>query len=108
MPDQLLLVGQTQPARRRSAGNDQSLRVHHMMSNVQQERTLAQIRAREMRHAILRAKAFRLLAHVLDQLRPHDPFRKAGEIFDQCSHGKLPARLVAFDDQRFQIGARGV
>jgi len=32
--DELLLVRQTQPARRRSAGNDQSLRVHHMMSDV--------------------------------------------------------------------------
>ena len=34
VPDQLLLVRQTQPARRRAAGNDQSLRVHHMMSDV--------------------------------------------------------------------------
>ena len=61
-----------------------------------------------MRHAIFRAKALRLLAHVLDQLRPHDSFRKAGEILHQCSHRKLPARLVAFDDQRFQVGARSV
>ena len=34
VPDQLLLVRQTQPARRCAAGNDQSLRVHHMMSDV--------------------------------------------------------------------------
>ena len=108
MADQLLLVGQTQPARGGAAGDDQSLRVHLMLAEVKQKRTLAEIDAGEVRHAIFGAETLRLLAHVLDQLRAQNSFGKAGEILDQRGQRKLAAGLVAFDDQRFQVGARGV
>ena len=108
MADQLLLVGQAQPAGGSSAGDDERLRVHLMHAEMKQERTLAEVRAGEMRHAVFRAEAFRLLAHVLDQLRSHDSFGEAGKIFHQRGERKLAAGLVAFDHKRLQIGAGGV
>ena len=106
--DQLLLMRQAQPARRGAAGNDQSLGVNLLNAEMQQKRALAEIGAGEMRHAVFRAEAFGLLAHVLDQLRAQDAFGKSGKILDQRGHGELSAGLVAFDDQRLQVGARRV
>src|ERR1700687_6249816 len=79
-----------------------------MNAQMQQKWPLAQVGAGQMRHAIFRAKAFGLLAHVLDQLRPKNPFGKSGKVLDQRGHRELSARLVPFDDQRFQISARRV
>ena len=79
-----------------------------MMTQVQQKGTLAQICAGEVCHAIFSAKTLGLLAHILNQLGPHDSFRKAGKVLDQGSHRELTARFVAFDDQRFQVGACSV
>src|SRR6185437_12307700 len=59
-------------------------------------------------HAIFSAKTLGLLAHILNQLGPHDSFRKSGKVLDQGSHRELTARFVAFDDQRFQVGACSV
>ena len=70
---------------------------HLLVAQMQHERPLAQIGAGEVRHAILGAEALRLLAHVLDQLRPHDSVGKSGEILDQRRHRELAAGLVAFD-----------
>ena len=75
---------------------------------MQQKRALAQVGAGQVRHAVFGAEALRLLAHVLDQFRSHDSFGKSGEILDQRGDRELSAGLVAFDDQRFQVGARGV
>ena len=99
---------QTQPARRSSAGNNQSLGVDLMNAQMQQKRPLAEIGAGEMRHAVFGAEAFGLLAHVLDQLRTQNAFRKSGKVLHQRGHRELSAGLVAFDDQRLQIGARRV
>ena len=35
-------------------------------------------------------------------------FGKSGKVFDQRSHRELSAGLMAFDDQRLQVGARRV
>src|SRR5215469_11968770 len=79
-----------------------------LVAKMQRERALAQIGTGQMRHAIFRTEALRLLAHVLDQLWTENSFGKAGEILDHGGHGELSARLVAFNDQRFQVGARRV
>ncbi len=67
-----------------------------------------QVGRRDMRGDELRAKTRRLLAHVLDQLRPLDALGKTGKVLDQGSQGKLAAGLVTFQDQRLKIGAGGV
>src|SRR5579864_5357617 len=82
--------------------------MHLMFAEVQQEWTLAQIGAGEMGHAVLGAKTLGLLAHVFDELRTENSLRKAGKILHQGSEGKLSTGLVAFYDQRFQVGARGI
>jgi hypothetical protein len=79
-----------------------------MHADVQQKWALAQIDASEMRHAVFSSETLRLLAHVLDQLRAKNAFGEAREILDQRGERELSAGFVAFDDQRFQIGARGV
>src|SRR5713226_1564699 len=106
--DKLLLVGQAQPAGGRAAGDDERLGVHLVLAEMEQEGALAEVGASEVRGAVFGAEALRLLAHILDQLRPHDSFGKSGKIFYQRGEGKLAAGLVAFDDQRLQIGAGGV
>src|SRR6185437_490202 len=58
--------------------------------------------------AKLGPEALRLLAHEFDKLRTENSIREAGEIFDHSGERKLPAGLVAVDDQGLQIGARGV
>src|SRR5579883_2929362 len=55
-----------------------------------------------------RAEALRLFAHVFDQFRALDAVREAGEILDQRGNGELSAGLMAFDDERLEVGARGV
>ena len=91
-----------------AARDNQRLSVYLVHAKVEQEGTLAEVDAGEMRHAVFRAEALRLLAHVLDQLRSHDSFREAGKIFHQRGERKLAAGFVALDDKRFQIGAGGV
>jgi hypothetical protein len=108
MADELLLVRQAQPSSRRTAGNNQSLGMNLMNSQMEQERPLAQVCTREMRHAVFGAETFGLLAHVLDELRAENALRKPGKILDERGHGKLSAGLVAFDNKRLQVGARRV
>jgi hypothetical protein len=57
---------------------------------------------------VLGAEVLGLLLHVLHQLRPIYAVRKAWIILDQRGHRQLAARLMAGDDQRFQIRARGI
>ena len=69
---------------------------------------VAEVGAGEVRHAVFGAKAFSLFAHVLDQLRSHDSFGKAGKIFHERREGELAPGFVTFDDKRLQIGASRV
>jgi hypothetical protein len=59
-------------------------------------------------HAQLGAEADGLLLHVLDELGALDALGPAGKVFDQRGDGELSAGLVAFEDERLQVGARGV
>jgi hypothetical protein len=60
--------------------------MNHLMADMQQKRALAQVSARQVRHAVFRAKALRLLPHVLDELRSHDPVGKSRKVLDQRGH----------------------
>src|SRR5579871_342486 len=61
-----------------------------------------------MRHAVFRAEALCLLAHVFHQLRAHNSFRKSGKILHQRGQGELPPGFVSLQHKRFQVGARRV
>ena len=62
----------------------------------------------QVTHLQIRAKARSLQLHSLDQLGALDPFRPAGKILDQGGDGELAPWLVAFQHQRFQVGAGGI
>ncbi len=54
------------------------------------------------------SESLRLLAHVLDELRAHDPSRKAGEILDLAGNGELPTGLVSIENERSEVSACGI
>ena len=56
----------------------------------------------------LGAEAHGLLLHVLDELGALDAFGPAGKVLDQRGDGELAAGLVAFEDERLEVGAGGV
>ena len=61
-----------------------------------------------MAELILRPKASRLLAHVLDQLGALDALGKSGKIFHQRGQRELAARLMTFNHQWLEVGASRV
>src|SRR5215472_15694678 len=62
----------------------------------------------EMPELEFSSEARSLTLHVVNEFRSLDAFRPAGKVLDQRSNRKLAARLMAFEDERFQVGARGV
>ncbi len=89
-------------------GNDQRLALEALFAGDNLEWRPAQIHRRDRSGAKLRAKPLRLLSGVLDELRPQDSVRKAGEILDHRRKRQLAAGLVAVKDERLQVGARRV
>ena len=106
--DQCLFAGQSQPARRGSAGDDQGAGVNGFLAQIQGKRAFAQIGADHVAKLILRPEAGRLLAHVLDQLGTLNALGKAGEILHQRGQRELASGFVTFEHQRLQVGAGGV
>ncbi len=108
MTDQRLFPGQSQPASRGPAGDDQGARVNRLLAKIHCEGPLAEVNADYVAQLILRAKASRLLAHVLNQLGALNTLGKSGEIFYQSSERELASGLVSFNHQRLEVGASRV
>ena len=66
---------------------------------------LAKIDVDDVARLVLGPETCRLLAHVVDEFRTLNAFGEAGEILDQSGKRQLSAGLVAFDNQRAQVGA---
>src|SRR5208282_6615134 len=107
-PNQLLLVRQPEPARRGATGDDERTSVDHFVPDMKFKRILAQVGAAHVAVLIFGAEARRLLAHVLDQLWSLNALREAWKVFYQGGERKLAPGFVAFQHQRFQVGARSV
>src|SRR5258708_36390221 len=82
--------------------------VDGLFADVERDGALVEVDGAEMGHAQLGAEAYRLLLHVLDEVGTLDALGPAGKVFDQRGDGELPAGLVAFEDQRLEIGACSV
>ena len=108
MPDQLLLIGQPQPARRSAGGDDQGAGLVPFAVDVEAEGALRKIGLENRAPHEFRAEALGLLLHVLDQVRAVDAFGKAGKVLDLGGERKLAARFMPDDHQRFQPGAGGI
>src|SRR5579872_6118014 len=80
----------------------------NFMADLEFKRSLAEISAGHVAMFVFGAKARRLLAHVLDQLRPLNAFGKAGKVLDQSGEGQLASGLMALQHQRFQVGAPSI
>ena len=61
-----------------------------------------------MPHPKIGAETRRLQLHILNQLRTLDAFGPAGKVFHQRGDRELAAGLVTFNDQRLEVGARGI
>src|ERR1700733_14860773 len=55
-----------------------------------------------------RTEPQRLFPHVLDKIWSLNTFRPAGKILNERRKRKLAARFMAFEDDRFEIGAASV
>jgi hypothetical protein len=106
--DESLLGGEIEPARGSTRGDDESAGVDGLMAQVEREGAFGEIDGAEVSHPELGAEADCLLLHVLDELRALDTLGPAGEVFDQRGDGELAAGLVAFEDERLEVGACGV
>ncbi len=76
--------------------------------DIQAERTLGEINLGDRSVYIFGAEMLGLLLHVLDEIWPIDPFRKAGEILDKRRDGKLTARLMSADNKRLEVCPSGI
>jgi hypothetical protein len=108
--DERLLGGQAEPAGAGSAGDDERAGVDGIFAGaeVQLIWVLAEVGGDELGHLEFGAEADGLLLHVLDEFGALDTFGPAGEVFHQRGDGELAAGLVALEDERLEVGARGV
>src|SRR5579864_4990147 len=79
-----------------------------VLAHVQKKRSLAEVGAGHVAEHVFGPEALRLFAHVFDQLRALNPFRKAGEILHHRGDRELSPGLVSLDHERFQVCASGV
>lgn len=108
MADESLLGGKAEPARGGAGGDDERAGEDDVTINGELEGRLADVGGGEMTEGDLGAEARRLLLHVVDELGALDAVGPAGEVFDEGGDGELAAGLVAFEDERLEVGARGV
>ena len=106
--DEGLLGGKAEPARGRAGGDDERAGEDDVLADGELEGRLADVDGGEMAEGDLGTEARGLLLHVVDELGALDAVGPAREIFDQCGEGELAAGLVAFEDERLEVGAGGV
>ena len=78
------------------------------VAEVEGEGVLRKVGGGQVADAELGAEARGLLAHVLDEFGALDALGPAGKVFDQGGDGELAAGLMAFKDERLEVGAGGV
>jgi hypothetical protein len=106
--DEGLLGGEIEPACAGAGCDDEGAGVDGLVAEVEGEGMFGEIDGAEMGHAQLGAEADGLLLHVLDKVGALDAFGPAGKVFDQGGDGELAAGLVAFEDERLEVGACSV
>ena len=108
MADEGLLGRQAEPAGRGAGGDDERAGADELAVHCELEGSFADVGGGEVAVGDLGAEAGRLLLHVVDELGTLDAVGPSGEVFDQRGDGELASGLVAFEDERLEVGARGV
>ncbi len=103
--DEGLLGGEAEPACGGTGGDDEGAGEDGVFAEGELEGRLGEIDAGEVGHAELGTEAGGLLLHVLDEFGTLDALGPAGEVFDEGGDGELAAGLVAFEDERLEVGA---
>ena len=104
-----LLFGlEAQPAGGGARSDDDGAGLDPFAFDIEAEGVDGEIGVEDGAVEVLGAEVLGLLLHVLDEVGAIDAFGEAGEVFDECSEGKLAAGFVAADDEGFEIGAGGV
>ena len=106
--DQLSFAFQPEQTSRRPRGDNHGFRFVGMFSRDDLEGALVEVDFRDGASLEFGAEFLRLLAHVFNKLRPKDSVREAGEIFDVRGEGKLAAGLMAVNNERLEVRARGI
>ena len=106
--DELLLVGEVEPARRRARGNDERAGFEPLVIHFEAEGALGKVGFDDRAVQVIGAEVLGLLLDVFHQHGAVDALGKSWEIFDQRGERELAAGLVSSDHEGFQIGSRGV
>ena len=108
MADEGLLGGEVEPARACSRSDNEGAGVDGLLAEVEGKGTLGEVDGAEVGQAEFGAEADGLLLHVLDEVGTLHALGPARKVFNQRGNGKLAAGLVAFEDERLEVGAAGV
>ena len=105
---QRLLRRQAELARGRAGRDDHGLGAVLVVADVDAERTLGEVDARDVVGEELGAEALRLRAELLHQLGAEDAVLEARVVLDVARDHQLAAEREALDHERLEVGARGV
>src|SRR5437879_2513572 len=108
MANELALRFETEHARGSSGSDDHRFATKDLSAHGNLKRAVREVDPCNRARAKLGAKPLRLPAHMFDQLRAEDAVGKTREILDHSRQRELAARFITIDDQRLEIGARGI
>ena len=100
--------GQADVTGRRASGDDQRIAGVSALVAGQNEGALVQVDAVDMIEDDLGLEALGMLAHALHQVRPLQTFHVTGPVVHFGGGSELTAHLHTGDQQRLEIGPRGV
>ena len=103
-----ILAGHAQMPVARAGGDDDGFRLHFFAVHGEREGPFGEIRFLHRAKAGAGAEAFGLFLHPRHQFVAVHAFGKTGKIFHDAGGGEQAAGLAAGEDERRQIGARGV
>jgi hypothetical protein len=98
----------SQQLRRRAGRDDDRLGLDHFVFDHQLERPLTEAHFGHRARQEARAEASHLAPEHVHHLGPLDAVLEARIIFDFSGDSQLTARFIPFNQQRIEIGARGI
>jgi hypothetical protein len=108
VPKQATLGGKPEQPGGRACRDDQGSRGVFRVAGPDREGLGGEIDGRDVPAHDLGAKPLGLHPHLGNEIRPHDPVTEPRPVLDQRRQRQLPARFEPLDQQRLQIGARGI
>ena len=99
---------ESQQPRRRSRRENQRARLAGAAARGDPEGRCLQVERRDVALHDLGSEPLRLRPHLGDQGRPQDAVAESGKVLHVGGQHQLPPGLQPFDEQRLQVGPRGV